>query len=111
MPYRIFFDAVRLDEPLEAANAIPTAASEIVEEYFPLIKEDREYLGIIDDNGTTLQIMYSSEEDRYWVEVPCPAERGSYGTFLEFEEVYGLLRRLPPSFPVKGFPGFTFQAW
>lgn len=111
MQYHIFYDAVRLDEPIEAANAITAAASEIVEDYFPLIKEDGEYLGIIDANGTTLQLMYSAEEGRYWVEVPCPGEKGSYGTFLDFEEIRGMLMTLSPTIPVKGLPEFTFKGW
>ncbi len=111
MKYNVFSNAVRLDTPPEAEHATPIEASEIVEEIFPLIKEDREYLGIVDSLGTTLQLLYDAEEDRYWVEVPCPAEQGSYGAWLDFAHTHSLLKTLPVTIPVEGFPGFEFQSW
>lgn len=109
--YEVFFDAVRLDGPISAEHPIPATRREIVEDYFPLIKEHREFLGVIDTTETTLQLMYDADEGKYWVEVPTPIQQGSYGAWLEYGEAYALLSELPPVFSLDEFPAFAFQPW
>ena len=75
------------------------------------MKEDREFFGVTDDRGTTLQAMYNSELDEYWFEVPRPDLGGSYGASLGWDAATDLLKAVQAPIPLEGFDGFEFQSW
>jgi hypothetical protein len=72
-------DEVSADAPVSMKLA------DVYSELFPLMKEDREFFGLVDSKGTTLQAMYHSQEGNYWFEVPRP--------------------------DLEGFSGFEFNSW
>lgn len=109
--YLAFYDIVRLGDPVEADNAIPVSVKEIQDSLFPLIKENREYLGLIDSDETTLQMLYDADADSFWIEVPRPDLQGAFGAQLDYDAVESLLKSLPPKFPLEGFEGFAFASW
>lgn len=83
----------------------------IYTDVFPALKEDREFFGLVDSEGTTLQAMYDSERDTYWFEVPRPDLGGSYGADLSFDAAMDLIKSLDGTLPLEGFDGFEFQSW
>lgn len=110
MKYRTFYYAARLGEiPAESATA--TELTEICSRILPLLKEDKEFFGVIDANDTTLQAMYDAEADEYWFEVPRPDLRGSYGKTMSFDVALDFMKNLAEDIPLNGFDGFEFQSW
>ena len=110
MKYRVFYSAVGLGD-IAAADAIDMELADIYSEVFPLLKEDREFFGLVDSHGTTLQAMYDEDNDQYWFEVPRPDLGGSYGANLSFDAAIDLIKSLGGAVPPEGFDGFQFQSW
>ncbi len=110
LKYRVFYSAVRLGE-VRPCEAVEMDLSEVYSSVFPLLKEDREFFGLIDSNGTTLQSMYDSNSDHYWFEIPRTDLGGSFGADLSFDAAVDLLKSIKNLLPLKGFDGFEFQSW
>ena len=108
--YRVFYSIDRLGE-VSSEDAHDIDLADVYSEIFPLLKEDGEYFGLVDSNGTTLQAMYDADNDQYWFEVPRPDLQGSFGMNLSFDASIDLIKSLGGSFPLEGFDGFEFQAW
>jgi hypothetical protein len=72
---------------------------------------DGDFLGLTDADGNTLQLMYEGDEDRYWLEIPVPAQGGSYGKHYSLDGIREVFRALPPRFDVAEFPGLRFESW
>ena len=109
--YRAFYNIIRAGEYVDSDDSISITLLEVFEELLPKIKEDKEYLGLIDSKDTTLQFMYEAESDQFWTEIPNPEKNGSYGRNIEYEDMHEFLRDLPEVFPTEGFGGFKFQPW
>ena len=109
--YSAFYNAIRLGEPVEADVAVEVTDLEVRESLFPYLKEHREYLGLIDAEGTTFQMLYDAEEDKFWAEVPRPDLGGAFGAKLDYETMHNLIYSLPALFPIEGFAGFNFERW
>ncbi len=75
------------------------------------LEHNDDFLGMVDANGTTLQMIYDAERDTYWIEIPDPPRQGSYGATVTFDDLVDLMKTLPPEFSVEAFPGFEFQSW
>ena len=108
--YRTFYNIVRVGYPVEPEKAVELDTMTIVDELLSRLKEEREYLGLIDDAGTTLQMMYDGDL-KYWVEVPCPEKGGSYGKYFDISSARELLLGLSGRFPKDGYAGFEFKSW
>lgn len=98
------------DEVLANAT-VSIELADVYSELFPLMKEDREFFGLVDSKGTTLQAMYHSEKDNYWFEVPRPDIEGSFGLYLTFDKAADLIKSIEGDFPLEGFSGFEFNSW
>jgi hypothetical protein len=109
--YRVFYSVIRLSEEVAAQDAHEMVLEDVYSDIFPLVKEDKEFLGLIDAEGTVLQAMYDEGTGHYWVEVPRPDLQGSFGSNLSFDEAIDLIESLDGLFPREGFDGFEFQAW
>ncbi|MGI9235255.1 MAG: hypothetical protein ACR2RD_16605 [Woeseiaceae bacterium] len=109
--YRAYYNIIRLKEEVTSQDAREVELADVYSNIFPLMKEDREYFGLIDSQGTVLQAMYDEDEDQYWFEVPRPDLKGSFGSNLSFDAAMDLIKSLDGLFPKEGFEGFEFQAW
>lgn len=109
--YRVFYNVIRLSEEVAAQDARGMVLADVYTDIFPLVKEDKEFLGLIDAEGTVLQAMYDESAGHYWMEVPRPDLQGSFGINLSFGEAINLIKSLDGLFPCDGFEGFEFQAW
>jgi hypothetical protein len=75
------------------------------------LDEDGDFFGLIDDEGTTLQVMYSGDDDSYWIEIPRPDKRGSFGCRLSFDLITDVFKVLPARFSQATLPMLKFEAW
>ncbi|WP_455207451.1 hypothetical protein [Kaarinaea lacus] len=109
--YQAFYNIIRKGVEVPAEAPVSMELADIYSEVFPLMKEDREFFGIIDSKGTTLQAMYHEEEDNYWFEVPRPDLKGSFGNYLTFDEATDLIKSIIGDIPIEGYSGFDFNPW
>lgn len=72
---------------------------------------DGDFLGFIDSENNTLQILYDEDNGVYWTEIPEPAKQGSHGTVFTREELEKTLKGLKPQFKVGDYPMFEFEEW
>ncbi|MEJ2612227.1 MAG: hypothetical protein P8179_19715 [Candidatus Thiodiazotropha sp.] len=109
--HKVFYHITRMPKDVPAESAVLIDIAEVYSELFPLLKKDGEFLGIIDEAGTTLQMMYHENDDTYWTEVPCPERDGSYGKLLSFDEAEDLIKSLNGCIQKSGYDGFSFSSW
>lgn len=109
--YRVFYNIIRLGDEITSQEAREVELADVYSRIFASMKEDKEFFGLIDSQGTTLQAMYDEEADQYWFEVPRPDIQGSFGANLSFDAAVDLIKSLDGTFPDEGFTGFEFQAW
>ena len=82
--------------------------------YSPLLgqlSEDGDFIGLIDAQGETLQVMYEAENDAYWIEVIDVSKQGSHGKHMGFEELTDFFKALPERFQSDSISGSEFIAW
>ena len=75
------------------------------------LEVEGDFLGIVDGNGTTVQMIYHADDDSYWVEIPDVERQGSHGVTLGFDELVDFVKALPREFSVAAFPQLSFQLW
>ena len=98
------------DEVL-SKSTVSIQIADVYTELFPRMKDDREFFGLVDSKGTTLQAMYYAEDDLYWFEVPRPDLEGAFGAYLTFDDAADLIKSISGDFPLEGYPGFEFNLW
>ena len=84
---------------------------EVVSRLLPKLISDSDFLGIVNSNGVTLQFMYHKAGNRFWMEIPVPEKRGSYGSYLSPAELHARVESLPSGFSISTFPELQFQSW
>ena len=94
-----------------ASSPVPINLEDVCSEIFPLMREDREFFGLIDQNGTTLQALYLEDDDLCWFEIPRPDLQGAYGRHLDHDTAAALLEEISGPFPLEGYDGFKFENW
>lgn len=75
------------------------------------LEGDDDYIGLVDEEENTLQIMLVGGAGGYWVELPMAEERASYGKVVSSDELFEMLQRLPRRFRPRDFPDFRFRTW
>lgn len=84
--YRVFYNIIRLENEITSQDTREVELADVYSNIFPLMKEDGEFFGLIDSQG-------------------------SFGSNLSFDAAMDLMKSLDGPFPKKGFEGFEFQAW
>jgi hypothetical protein len=111
MGYRVFYQLQREERVVESDAAVEMALADVYSGIFGHLSEDKDYFGMIDLTGQTLQFMYDQPSDRYWCEIPSPSEKGAYGKWLSFDQAADLLKALPATFSRETVPGLKFESW
>jgi uncharacterized protein (DUF697 family) len=109
--YRVFYCLYDEEAELSADNATPMDVPDVYADLLGRLTTDGDYLGIIDDDGNTLQMMYQADEDCYWVEIPSPENCGSYGCYMDLVHLVYLMETLPSRLAPEAIPGLVFKAW
>lgn len=111
MHYRVFYLFDRSGEALSSASAVEMSARAICEQLLPRLQTEDDYLGIIDAQENTLQILCDQGARHYWVELPIDAAKASYGRNMEFDELRDLMLNLPAVFDREAIPGLEYRPW
>lgn len=110
MKYTVFYsfqdsEEERLDDEGYELDAAGTAA------LLDKMTADGDFLGLIDAEGNTFQVMYDGEAEAFWAEIPVPDRQGSYGAVYLKDELKPVMTGLKPVFKVEDFPIFEFEEW
>lgn len=111
MHYRVFYMFERSGESVSSASALEVSSRIIREQLLPRLQGEDDFLGIIDQEENTLQILCEPGLSRYWVELPLDAAKASYGRHMDFAQLQELIRDLPPVFDRDAFPGLEYRPW
>ena len=66
----MFYNVMRLVKDVPSQLPIEIEPADVSSRIFSLMKEDREFFGLIDLRRATLQAFYDGEDDLYWFEGP-----------------------------------------
>ncbi|NCA71338.1 MAG: hypothetical protein EOM91_14805 [Sphingobacteriia bacterium] len=111
MHYRVFYLFERLGESVSSASALEVTSREIGEQLLPRLQQEDDYLGIIDHQDNTLQILCEPGTGRYWVELPLDAAKASYGCHMDLAALQELIKNLPAVFEREAIPGLEYRPW
>ena len=109
--FKVFYAFQESGRQVPADAPVEMLEADIYSELLGEFERDRDFIGLIDSAGVTLQVLYEADHDQYWVELPEPAMSGSHGRYFSFDELADLLRNLPECFTISAFPGLEFQSW
>lgn len=111
MHFRVFYLINRSGECVSSTSAIQMSAKTICEQMLDRLQSEDDYLGILDAEDNTLQVLPEPDRRRYYVEVPIDAAKASYGRYVDRAELEALVRSLPATFDQKSIPGLTYRPW
>lgn len=109
MSFKAFYSCNSTEERVDSADAydidLKWAANIVVD----ILRDEGDFFGLTDGAGTTLQFMRESES--VWMEIPSPADRGSYGAHIAITDVRPTIVALPDLLDPKQLTNLDFQAW
>ena len=111
MHFRVFYLINRSGECVSSTSAVAMSARTICEQMLDRLQSEVDYLGILDAEDTTLQVLPEPQQNRYYVEVPIDAAKASYGRYVTRAELEELVRTLPSRFSEQSIPGLTYRPW
>jgi len=111
MKFKVFYCFQSSGEEIAADDAVEMDLSDIQIKLLGGLKQQHDFIGLLDADGETLQVMYHLDKDEYWFEIPVEAFGGSYGSFLSLDDTVKLIKTLPEKFVRENFPSFKFESW
>lgn len=98
---------------LEVSSAAPVemSASEWVEQLLPFVRDQEDYIGLLDESDNLLQVSASTQPGRYVVELPDATARISFRREMSLGELTEFLHRLPDELILARFQGFEAAKW
>ena len=107
---RVFYTCYESGETVESRAPIAAAREDIIAIARRVLRGDGDFLGLVDQQDGTLQLMREAD-GRVWMEIPVPAEGGSYGKHVELGEVEATLAGIAVPFDPEELPGLRFEPW
>ena len=111
MPYRVFYLINRSGERVSSTSAVEMSPKAICEQMLDRLQSEDDYLGILDAEDNTLQILPEPDRKRYYVEVPLDAAKASYGRYVDRAELEAMIRDLPSCINERNIPGLAYRPW
>lgn len=109
--FQVFYYFPQDGREVPSGDPVLMNVADIYSDLLGSLQRDEDFFGVIDASGATLQVVYKSELDKYWMEIPMPAESGSYGAHYTFDEITDVFKALPDTFPIEAFARLEFQSW
>ena len=109
MVYQAFYYCEQTNEYVSPEDACEMDLALAQERALNYLQGDDDFFGLIDESGTTLQ--FAKTSDSIWMEIPVPAERGSYGKHISLAEVSPLIGALPAFIVLSDFSEMEFHLW
>ena len=96
---------------VEPEENVRVTLAGLLDDYFWCLLDLDDYLGIVNEQGQSFQILHDASKNLYWAEVPCEADKASYGQEFSREALLDLLHRLPANFDRAMFEAPQKLAW
>ena len=64
---------------VEPEENVRVTLAGLLDDYFWCLLDLDDYLGIVNEQGQSFQILHDASKNLYWAEVPCEADKASYG--------------------------------
>ena len=96
---------------MEPEENVRVTLAGLLDDYFWCLLDLDDYLGIVNEQGQSFQILHDASKNLYWAEVPCEADKASYGQEFSREALLDLLHRLPANFDRAMFEAPQKLAW
>lgn len=109
MVYQAFYCCHQTNEYVSPEDACEMDLALAQERALDFLQGADDFFGLIDESGTTLQ--FATSGGSIWMEIPVPAERGSYGKHISLAEVGPLIAALPAYINLNDFAEMQFQPW
>lgn len=110
MEYRMFFTDYCEDKSLPSQEAEARELESILHSMDCVLHMPRNFLGITDSAGTTIQFMVN-EDNSIFVDVPAPNEKGSYSMTTDLASCISLVRELNGNIDLKNYSQLQFAPW
>ncbi|MBK5929049.1 hypothetical protein [Halochromatium salexigens] len=111
MLFRVFYLINRSGERVSSVSAVEMSAKAICEQMLDRLQSEDDYLGILDAEDNTLQVLPEPDQQRYYVEVPLDAAKASFGRYVNRAELEALVHALPARINERSIPGLTYRPW
>ena len=108
--FTVFYYNKSTDVEVTADHATPMEKSDIIAMMPTILEGFRDYYGITDRKGTTLQFLVD-DDGLVWMEIPFPDLSGSYGKHISKDDVPVVFGSLPELFSKDMLPGMEFAEW
>ena len=109
--YQVFYHFYGSGDSVASESPITMNEADIYSPLLGQLNQDGDFLGLIDAQGETLQVMYEADNDHYWIEVVDLEARGSHGKYMGFDELTDFFKALPSHFSVKNIHNASIMAW
>ena len=109
--YRVFYHFYSSGDSVASEDPVVMNEADIYSPMLGKLSQDGDFIGLIDANGETLQVMYEADNDHYWIEVVALEARGSYGKYMGFDELTDFFKALPSHFSSNSICNAAFMAW
>lgn len=109
MAFSFFYDCVALDEAVPSDHPLPVTLRKVKAMLTEVLIDEGDFIGIIDDQGTTLQLL--KQHGGIWMEVPDPENEGSYGKHVTLDEARQTLDELGDTIEHYLIDGLLFEKW
>ncbi|MDJ0760005.1 MAG: hypothetical protein QNJ19_11435 [Woeseiaceae bacterium] len=111
MSYGVFFSIEALGRKVGASSPEYCSGTDTAMELLASLSSEGDFFGLIDEDGTCLQVRFEDSKNSYWFEVPRPDLSGSYGAYYSYDAAAKAVENLPGIFPEAGLDGFKFSSW
>jgi hypothetical protein len=107
---KLFFTDYCEDKVLAAENARVATKEDILHSMDCVLHMPQNFLGVIDEAGRALQFMVNDDKTIH-VDVPSPAERGSYVKVTDLAECLNIIQGIGDVINVAEMRGLAFERW
>ncbi len=109
--FDVFYWLQEPNEEVAANRPVAMQVDDVIANLVPRMTREGDFVGLVDQNDNTLQFRRHLAQQAFWVEIPAPEQRGSFGSLVASTQLADLLRSLPATIKPTSFPQFRFQAW
>ena len=111
MNLRVFYYFERGDDQVTSTSPLSMSRDAVRTRLIPRLEGEDDYIGLVDEAESTLQIMLAADTGEYWVELPVSDQHVSYGKVVSLDELVEIFQLLPRRFRPRDFPDFRLRAW
>ena len=106
----MFFTDYSEDKCLPSEDALAATKDEILHSMDCVLHMSSNFLGIIDENDTTLQFAVNDDKSIY-VDLPEPSKGGSFAKTTDLASALDIVRQLGDQIDSSEIDGLNFEKW